>query len=195
LTSVSDADLQVLIDASSTYIERYCDRKFETATATDEKIDGNDLDYVFLKNNYVTSITSLTITEGDGSETSITVSNVGFDNSRDKCRLYFDEDNSSSFGYFPRGFNNITVTYVYGYTTVPADIQEACVQMTRNAYSQNIGGYNPAFSGEKLGDYSYTLNNTLSGGGSGSGDITDGGGGLLTAQVEQLLSSYVRMEI
>ena len=196
LANVSDADLQVLIDAASTYIELYCDRKFESSTATSEKHDGNDLDYIFLKNNYVSSVTALTITEGDGTETTIDPTNVGIDNSTDNCRLYFDEDNSSSFAFFPRGFQNITVTYQYGYSIIPADVQEACVQMVKNAYSQNTGGYNPAFSSERLGDYSYTLNNNLSGGGgSGSGSITDGGGGLLTAQVEQLLASYVRTVI
>ena len=74
LSSVSDEDLQVLIDSASAYIVRYCDREFESGTATDEKHDGNDLDYIFLSNSYISSITSASITEGDGSETSIAVS-------------------------------------------------------------------------------------------------------------------------
>lgn len=194
LASVSDADLTVMINAASTYIEQYCDRKFESSTATSEKHDGNDLDCIFLDNSQVTSINSLTITEGDGTETSIGTGNVSFDNQTDNCRLFFDENNSSSFAYFPWGLQNITVTYQYGYSVIPADIQEACVQMVKNMYSQNSNANDPAFKSERLGDYQYTLNDGLSTGGS-AGEITNGGGGLLTAQVEQLLSSYVRTVI
>jgi len=188
LTDVSDADLTTLINAASAYVERYCDRKFEAATATSEKLDGNDLDYIHVKNNYVTGVTSCTITEGDGTETEIGAGNLGFDNQTDNCRIFFDEDNASPFAFFPWGYQNITITYTYGYDSVPDDVQEACAQMVKNIYSQSSSSRDPALQSERLGEYQYTIRGDM---GSASGG-SNGGGGILTAQVEQLLASYVR---
>jgi hypothetical protein len=184
-TALPDDELDDLINAASTYIERYCDRKFTSASVT-ERLDGNDLDHIFLRNTYVTALTSLTITEGDGTNTSIATSNLDFDNSKDGCRVWFVSENSSAYQFFPRGEpQNITVTYTYGYSTIPEDVQEACVQICKEMWGQNVSDRDPSLSGERLGEYQYTVG---SGGSGGSG----GGGGVLTAHAEQLLATYVR---
>jgi hypothetical protein len=184
LANVNTTELQDLIDAASAYIERYCDRKF-TAGSTTEKIDGNDLDYIFVKNSYITALTSLTITESDGTETSVAPGNLGFDANRDNCRIWFDEDNGSAFWWFPKGYQNITVTYSYGYSTIPEDLQEACVQMVVNMYSMNSSASDPNLISESLGEYSYTKGSTLT-------DPTKKEG-LLTPQIRQILDSYCRL--
>jgi len=56
---------------------------------------------------------------------------------------------------FPRGRRNITVRYTAGYTTIPAELEQICIDLV-NVYYQ-CRKTNPTVAAEKLGDHSITF--------------------------------------
>ena len=58
-------------------------------------------------------------------------------------------------GRWARGSRNITVDYTAGFTTIPDDIEAACIEIATLLYSS--GERDPAMKSEKLGDYAYTM--------------------------------------
>jgi hypothetical protein len=63
--------------------------------------------------------------------------------------------------WFPKGQQNVQVTYFGGYQTMPARLTMAGVYMAKYLYEQTkITGI---YSAESIGDYSYTLNAAYSG--------------------------------
>lgn len=56
------------------------------------------------------------------------------------------------------GTMNIYVTYDAGYTTVPYDVQQACIELITQWY--NRAQHDVSLKSERLGDYSYTLGDT-----------------------------------
>ena len=58
--------------------------------------------------------------------------------------------------------NNVIIKYVAGYATIPDDLEQACIAMI--SYLYNSRGKDFSLKSEKLGDYSYTLADSLSGG-------------------------------
>jgi hypothetical protein len=151
-------------------------------------LDGNDLDYIFVNNHNITAITAVAFKQSDGTDESIAISSIGFNDQERNSRVFFDIDNSTSYSVFPKGKKNIKITYTYGYDPIPVDIQEACMQVTLGLFASNTQSYNPDFDSEKLGEYSYKL---ASGGGSSTTSGTTGPS-LLSTKAKDLLSSYTR---
>ena len=58
------------------------------------------------------------------------------------------------FGRFPRGFENVVVRYVAGYETIPADLEQICIDLVKSYYDKRK--VSAALKGEKIGDYAYT---------------------------------------
>ena len=58
-------------------------------------------------------------------------------------------------GGFPGGLQNIFVTYVAGYTTIPAALEEACIRLVSLRYGQSERADSGDLKKETLGDYSY----------------------------------------
>ncbi len=67
----------------------------------------------------------------------------------------WDEDSGRLFygGGFSRGVQNIYVEYTGGYSTIPYDLEQACLMLTANYYFGTRR--DPALSSEKLGDYAW----------------------------------------
>lgn len=59
------------------------------------------------------------------------------------------------FGDFPAGRNTVRVYYAAGYSTIPEDIQQACVELVRTMFES--GQVSSILHRERLGDYSYQL--------------------------------------
>jgi len=66
-----------------------------------------------------------------------------------------DEDNYDvieDYVYFPSGFSkgrkNVKITYYGGYSTIPDDLEQACLQVAKNIYDQNEN-----VREERLGDH------------------------------------------
>jgi len=156
LAAMTDDQIQDYIDAASSVIERYLDTKIEEATVTDI-LDGNDLSYIYVNNNYVTALTSAYIVESDSTETEIDVDNLDFNDSQDRCRVFYSVGNESEYSIFPKGKNNIKITYTYGYSEIPAELQTACMQVAVSMLYAENQKQNPAYDSERLGEYNYKL--------------------------------------
>lgn len=142
LTSVADVKESLGIDSGDTskdnlikrkinqatlYIESYCslarDHHFKEATYTDEEYDGTDNSTIVLKMRPVSTITEFQ------KRNSIT-SDGGFENV--ETELYFTDLSAGVIELVTRagsGWNRYNVTYTAGYSTIPADLAEACVTL------------------------------------------------------------------
>jgi hypothetical protein len=76
------------------------------------------------------------------------------------------------FGRFNRGFENIVVRYTAGYTEIPGDLEQICIDLTKQYYDKR--NINSDLKREKIGDYEYEtgLGQSSTGVSSMSGDIT-----------------------
>jgi len=120
-----------LINSISTLFESYCDRHFVSATYT-EYYDGQDGQEVVYTREYpITSVSGLwddtTWVWGDGEKYAATDYRIATDGL--SVGLY----PSYSF-YNSRG--NIKITYVAGYSTIPADLKQACVNEVVRLYKR-----------------------------------------------------------
>lgn len=161
LANAPTALLANLIAAASGAIENYCGRTFASTSYT-EDLDGNDLDWIYVENRPITSLTNVIITEVGGSTETITSTYLDYDGTSGK--VWFIEGGSGTYDYFPKGHFNVRVTYTGGYSTVPDAVQEACSQLCAQLYGQSADSKNPSLQSESLGDYSYTrMSGTASG--------------------------------
>lgn len=55
---------------------------------------------------------------------------------------------------FPRGFQPVFVEYVAGYSTIPADLEQVCIEIAADLYRERK--QDKTITSESLGDYSYT---------------------------------------
>jgi len=103
-----------LINRVTDIMESWLKRKIKVRDYS-EKYDGNG-DYVLLLNQYpVNSISSLKI---DGIEQD--PSSYVLYGKRGEIRLLA--------GYFPKGYQNVEVTYNAGYSNIPGLIEQACIE-------------------------------------------------------------------
>ena len=173
--STYDSVLAILTAAISAQVRRACGRDettgFETGTKT-EKYDGEGTEILQLIETPITSITSVASIADDGSSTTLASTDYrcnlkngqlfrigattgrfagswsgGFSPEADACNSW-----ATSPCWVP-GFQNYTVVYVGGYSTIPSDLQLACYRLIDLAFK---GRGNP-YQSESIGDYSYTL--------------------------------------
>lgn len=129
LLFATDADLDSFIDntlvpRAEDEINKYCDRKFAQTTGAVEKYDGSGFDKTFALRNWpVISITSVELLKSDGTvDTTVAAADY-----------YVQGENLLVYKkVFPAGFQNIKVTYTYGYATVPATIQDVAARSVSN---------------------------------------------------------------
>jgi len=139
--------IESLINQASQMIETECNRKFITPSVAITEVfngDGNRDHYV--KNARIIATPTLKEWDGDSFETT----SYTFTYDQDTGRVYFTDGN-----VFSRGKNNWQISYTYGWTlsTVPADLKLACVGLTSHLrlLSQKMG-----IVSESFGDSSTT---------------------------------------
>lgn len=122
------------INMATLFIESYCnlplDHHFKETTYTNEEYDGSGTTQLSLKMRPVTSITSFQRRDTSQNQD---------DWSDNETDLYFSDLNSGVIDLlFNQGtyYNNYRVTYTAGYSTIPADLAEACV-MLASFYVEN----------------------------------------------------------
>lgn len=118
-----DSVLTRLINASSTVIEKYCGRKFESAQFTETYWDG--LQKVFVENYPITAIASVT------------------DNG-DAVTDYKNRTTYIDMGHKPVG--DVVVSYTGGYTTVPDDIEQACIMTVHFFFKMDVANFGRTFT-------------------------------------------------
>lgn len=136
--STNDARLQLFIDAVEAWAPRFCGRTFVSATFT-EDYSCTGTAVVILRNTPVTSITSVSWINSDGTTTTVDSSTYRYRGETGELwripSYYgsFEYDYSRipiqyQVGAFPQwGTDNLglRVVYVGGYTSFPADLQQA----------------------------------------------------------------------
>lgn len=152
LAAVNTQELQDLLDAATQLIENYCDRTF-ASTAYTAKQDGTGAQWLYIDNPPFVSLTQVIIEDPDGTTETIAASNFRYD---DAGKLWFTDDNDSSYVYFPCGFQNVQIDYTGGYATIPAAVQRACLLVARALYAQTSGGWNAAAQSERMGEHNFT---------------------------------------
>lgn len=167
-----DAQLAVIVPAAQALVERYCNRVFDTGTFT-ELHDGDGTDTIILKNAPLASIRSIKLVDSVGTVLStyaaadyVSTLSTGIVKLYDSRfgRLVYDSFGilqNTTWGnqpYWPRGFQNIQVIYVGGYSSMPADLQLAMYQYVDAVLSSATSAVGTGtYQSEKLGNYSYAL--------------------------------------
>jgi len=100
-----------------------------------------------------------------------------------KSDFTFDADSGIIYSDLPfyKGNNNIVIKYTAGYTTIPANLEQICIDLVKTYYDGK--SRDSALTAEKIGDYSYKT----------ASESGSGGGNLPTSILERL-SSYRRLD-
>jgi hypothetical protein len=159
--STDAALLSALIPIATKTAARWCGvDSFEAASYT-EYHNGECADKVVLKNIPVNSVTSVAVVDGTasaavGSTTYTTDTLAGILGFRGPSGpLAWDLSlPMGQGGRFPDGFRNVKVVYSGGYSTVPADLNHAMVELVSQMYRAR--GVNQSLQSETIGQYSYT---------------------------------------
>lgn len=138
-TTAWDTLLTLLVATATAEIERLTGRTaggFESATFT-EVFDGDGSQTLQVANGPIASITSIT----SGNSNPTTLEATGYTHDSDRCIMLIPFDagggiRSDDFGVslplasrspsFVPGYQNVTVVYVAGYATIPADLKMVC---------------------------------------------------------------------
>jgi len=139
-TSTDDLLLGRLIGAASRFIAIWLGRSL-AETVYDEVWDGNGGVRAPFPNNPVNAVAALSI-DGVAIPAAPDCNNPGY---------RFDATLLLLQGYrFHRGFRNVTIRYTAGYATVPADIAQACIELTALRYRERdrIGQISKSVQGE-----------------------------------------------
>lgn len=147
--------IDALITVASNYIEKYCDRVFSSVSYSNEKLDGNGWDNIFIKNPPLTTLTDIDVISSlfTGSTTT-TYAATRFDIKEATGQIKWKADSFlEEGGIFPVGFQNVQVTYVGGFSAIPTSIElitaEFVIQLFDPTLSEDI------IEKEKIGDYFY----------------------------------------
>lgn len=121
-SSISDDYIIRKINQATEMIEGYCGRRFK-ATDYTEYYDGSGIDELLLRNFPVNSVTSI-----GGRDTSLNEDDF---NTVDANQYFTDLDAGTieAVSSFYGGWDRWKVVYNAGYTTIPADLAEACATL------------------------------------------------------------------
>jgi len=150
-TTNDDALLTRLISAASTFIQSWLNRQIASQSYT-QTLNGNASRKMVLENWPITAVSSLTI---DG----VVVSQSP--NSQTTGYMFDDKVVYLISRSFCRGLQNIVISYTAGYSSVPLDIAQACIELVSMRYrerdriglaSKAVGGETTAYSLKDMSD-------------------------------------------
>lgn len=150
--SGSDDTLIFLINATTEYIEKSCNRRFAETTYQDEQHDGNNSEELVVKNIPITAITELQVNNsGDSSNDWETI---------DSDEYWVDRTSGiiTKTSVFRRGTMNYQITYTAGFTTIPYDVQFLAMSLIKEFLTVKSSG---GIKQESLGDHSITFESIL----------------------------------
>lgn len=146
-TDTSEDDLLAqLIAQNSKRIEAYCQRHFASSTLTDD-FNGTGTNSLVLATRPLTQLTSVKIdcARSFPAESEIDTEELSLDS---EAGIITRIDN-----IFPRGVRNVRVVYVAGFSTVPDDINLACIKLAAASYAHAKSGAD-GIKSERIGEYS-----------------------------------------
>lgn len=133
-TTSSDTLLTSLIVGVSGFIENVTDRVFSISDYTEVR-DGTG--------NAKMPVCFAPITE----ITSVKINDISFDVKNTTTLIYFNNGN-----VFPTGLMNIELKYKAGYSSVPADVKQACIELVAFKFKEKdrIGLNSKGLAGEVI---------------------------------------------
>lgn len=136
----ADAELTRLLGMADACIELELNRTLSSGTRT-ERRSGYGTDILSLRDYPVTAVSLLKI---NGVEIAASVDG--------SAGYYFERESIYLLGgmCFTRGRKNILINYTAGYTTIPADIQHAAIEIAAQAFRERewIGQTSKSLAGE-----------------------------------------------
>ena len=147
-TTADDTLLTRLIAVATASIQAMTGRKLVYTTYTQKCYYKDDyLDVLLLDEFPAESITSIVDSNGN------TISADDYCLHSEDGMVYVEWLADLSFLWWG-DCEYLTVTYLAGYETIPADLEQACIEYVKQMYSDR--DLNSNLSAEKLGDYSYS---------------------------------------
>lgn len=147
-----DEILQMIIDAKSNEIERYCDTKLnETIILNERHVGADNTNKIVLNNRHIQYIKKVSFVYDDN----VTVI-YDRDNNIDLYNLEIVNDQTIKFNTLIPSYTlvdsltelkkynvyntNISVDYVCGFSIIPNDLAYACLTLCGRDYTQKVGG-------------------------------------------------------
>lgn len=160
-----DAVFADVVAAAEAYFYKAIHRQTLEAAAFTETRDGNGKDVLLMYHWPVLTLTSLVI---DGAVIPSGMYETGMEATMDARMLYLTP---ASNKVFSRGRRNVQITGTAGYTSVPADVKQAVVEIASRMYqkrkridevSKQVGGETVSFSTQDLTDFAKRIINEYS---------------------------------
>ncbi len=148
LNGLENDYLSALIEAASAAIEKYCGREFAESERT-ETYDGDGSRELFVRTFPLGALETVTVVDADETE----YDGDGFRLDTRIGRIV--PKIGAGLSRFPAGVQNLRVTYTGGFSTIPADVQEACVQTVQAMRGATSDSNDAGMQSERIGDYSY----------------------------------------
>jgi hypothetical protein len=137
--STYDASIQAIHEGVEAYLKQATNQPWESTTYTNKAYDGTGGSILLLEEKPIISVKSVILDPFGEAE------NVKINKSSGQL-LY---------SYFPRGFQNIIVTYTAGYSTIPADITLWIMNTVKTLYMVKLNSVE-GITSFRVGDISYT---------------------------------------
>jgi len=152
-----DTLIEQFINRVSDYMERYCRRNFKKTTFI-QKYDGDGTSSLVLRNYPIESIEYVKITKYPTAEfTTLYEADLQVDKVAGKISIaprIGAVATPIAVQIFAVGHQNIEVKYVAGYTAIPDDLEEICIELVARKFkargkeaisSEGIGGYSVSY--------------------------------------------------
>lgn len=146
--------LQMYINAASWFCNNHTHRKLKTRSLT-EYYNGDGTNVLLMNNYPITAITHVydDLNRAYGSDTEIDSSDLAYMPNDLACKIVYDG------GAFSVGIKNIKAEYTAGYTTIPWDLQQACLELVAYYWKNTEEGRFGLIS-QQLADGSVRLETT-----------------------------------
>lgn len=120
-----DALINALIPQASAQIENYCNRTFAQASYSETR-NGNNASSMFLRQVPIVSVASLSV---DGVAIAASPDPQTFGYVFDEDTIYIRGCRSGAPTRFERGVQNVAISYSAGFSAIPADVAQACIEL------------------------------------------------------------------
>lgn len=157
--STYDTLIDRLVLAAQAEIERFCGLAFDSASHT-EYFDGNRKPSVVLTNTPVTAVASVSYRKDNDEWTAYDATTYDWDADTgilellSTAELWIAGADGLARRGFPKGNKAVRVAYTGGYSSIPADLQQACIELVAYMYGGSASARQARASGlvsESLG--------------------------------------------
>lgn len=146
--SSKDDLLEILINQATDYIENECNRRFESTVYTEQEYSGRGIKTIQLDEFPVITFTLLEV--NNNTDNTDNWSEIDTDN------YWVEEDTGilTKTTNYAKGNKNYRATYTAGFTTIPHDLQFACMMLVSETFNKRKA---MGVKSESLGDHSLTF--------------------------------------